>query len=232
LVGAGFALLLRSSPGIDVVGEARDGLEAVTLCRRTAPDVVLMDVRMPHLDGLAATRTILTDPRCARTRVLVPTTFDDDDLVLEALRSGASGFLLKETRPEQLLEAIEVVAAGEALLHPRVTRRLIERLVALLPARDPAYDDGLSGREREVLRAVAQGLSNLEIAGRLNLGYGTVKTHVSHLLTKLDFRIARSWSCTPTSQDSPSRVAPETHQPLSPDHVGRVFWPTRPGRSR
>ena len=188
LVRAGFALLLRSSPGIDVVGEARDGLEAVTLCRRTAPDVVLMDVRMPHLDGLAATRTILADPRCARTRVLVLTTFDDDDLVLEALRSGASGFLLKETRPEQLLEAIEVVAAGEALLHPRVTRRLIERLVALPAARDPAYDDGLTDREREVLRAVAQGLSNLEIAGRLNLGYGTVKTHVSHLLTKLDFR--------------------------------------------
>jgi len=188
LVRAGFALLLQSSPGIDVVGEARDGLEAITLCRRTAPDVVLMDVRMPHLDGLAATRTILADPQCAQTRVLVLTTFDDDDLVLEALRSGASGFLLKETRPAQLIEAIEVVAAGEALLHPRVTRRLIERFAALPAARGPAADDGLTGREREVLLAVAQGLSNQEIAVRLHLGYGTVKTHVSRLLTKLDFR--------------------------------------------
>jgi DNA-binding NarL/FixJ family response regulator len=147
-----------------------------------------MDVRMPHLDGLAATRTILTDPACAATRVLVLTTFDDDDLVLEALRSGASGFLLKETRPDQLLEAIHVVADGEALLHPRVTRRLIERFAALPAKRDPAYDDGLTDREREVLLAVSQGLSNQEIAAQLHLGYGTVKTHVSHLLTKLDFR--------------------------------------------
>jgi DNA-binding NarL/FixJ family response regulator len=148
----------------------------------------LMDVRMPHLDGLAATRTILADPACAQTRVLVLTTFDDDDLVLEALRSGASGFLLKETRPDQLLEAIEVVAAGEALLHPRVTRRLIERFVAMPAARDPAYEDGLTDREREVLLAVSQGLSNQQIAAELHLGYGTVKTHVSHLLAKLDFR--------------------------------------------
>ena len=147
-----------------------------------------MDVRMPHLDGLAATRTILADPACAGTRVLVLTTFDDDDLVVEALRSGASGFLLKETRPDQLLEAIEVVAAGEALLHPRVTRRLIERFVAMPLARGPAYDDGLTEREREVLLAVSQGLSNQQIAAQLHLGYGTVKTHVSHLLAKLDFR--------------------------------------------
>ncbi|GAA3693934.1 response regulator transcription factor [Microlunatus aurantiacus] len=188
LVRAGFVLLLRSSGGVEVVGEARDGLEAITLCRRTAPDVVLMDVRMPHLDGLAATRTILADPACTRTRVLVLTTFDDDDLVLEALRSGASGFLLKETRPDQLLEAIEVVAGGEALLHPRVTRRLIERFASLPVRRTPAYDDGLTDREREVLLAVSQGLSNQEIAARLYLGYGTVKTHVSHLLGKLDCR--------------------------------------------
>jgi DNA-binding NarL/FixJ family response regulator len=188
LVRAGFVLLLRSSPGVEVVGEARDGLEAVTVCRRATPDVVLMDVRMPHLDGLAATRTILADPACAETRVLVLTTFDDDDLVLEALRSGASGFLLKETRPEQLLEAIQVVAAGEALLHPRVTRRLIERFAALPAGRDPGFDDGLTDRERAVLRAVSQGLSNAEIALDLHLGYGTVKSHVSHLLTKLGFR--------------------------------------------
>ena len=188
LVRAGFALLLRSSEGVEVVGDARDGLEAVTLCRRTAPDVVLMDVRMPHLDGLAATRTILADPACLETRILVLTTFDDDEVVLEALRSGASGFLLKDTRPDQLLDAIHVVAGGEALLHPRVTRRLIERFASLPAGRDPAYDDGLTGREREVLLAVSQGLSNQEIAAQLHLGYGTVKTHVSHLLTKQGFR--------------------------------------------
>jgi DNA-binding NarL/FixJ family response regulator len=187
LVRAGFALLLRSAEGIEVAGEARDGLEAIALCRRTAPDVILMDVRMPRLDGLAATRAILDDPSCRDTRVLVLTTFDEDELVLEALRSGASGFLLKDTRPDQLLDAIRVVAAGEALLHPRVTRRLIERLAALPAARPPA-DDGLTDRERDVLLAVARGLSNQEIAGQLHLGYGTVKTHVSHLLTKLDAR--------------------------------------------
>jgi DNA-binding NarL/FixJ family response regulator len=187
LVRAGFVLLLGSAPGVEVVGEARDGLEAIALCRRTAPDVVLMDVRMPHLDGLAASRTILADPACASTRVLVLTTFEEDDLVLEALRSGASGFLVKDTRPEQLLEAISVVAGGEALLHPRVTRRLIERFAAL-PSGRSDVDDGLTDREREVLLAVAQGLSNQEIAASLHLGYGTVKTHVSHLLTKLGFR--------------------------------------------
>ncbi|MFC6162091.1 response regulator [Kribbella jiaozuonensis] len=188
LVRAGFVMLLRSAGEIEVVGEARDGLEAIALCRRTAPDIVLMDVRMPHLDGLSASRTILADPACQGTKVVVLTTFDDDDLVLEALRSGASGFLLKETRPAQLLEAIEVVAAGEALLHPRITRRLIERFAALPDARPGTADDGLTERERDVLRAVAQGLSNQEIAARLHLGYGTVKTHVSHLLTKLGCR--------------------------------------------
>ena len=190
LVRSGFVVLLRASPGIEVVGEAGDGVEAVELARRTSPDVVLMDVRMPRMDGLEATRAILADPSAATTRVLVLTTFDDDDLVLEALRSGASGFLLKDTRPTQLLEAIEVVAAGEALLHPRVTRRLIERFAALPAERSPraAQDDGLTGREREVLVEVARGLSNQEIGERLHLGYGTVKTHVSHLLTKLDCR--------------------------------------------
>ncbi len=181
--------MLRSATAeVEVIGEARDGLEAISLCRRTAPDVVLMDVRMPHLDGLSATRTILADPACRNTRVVVLTTFDEDDLVLEALRSGASGFLLKDTRPDQLLEAINVVASGEALLHPRVTKRLIERFAALPVPRPSTYDDGLTDRERDVLLAVAQGLSNQEIAARLHLGYGTVKTHVSRLLTKLDCR--------------------------------------------
>ncbi|AXT85768.1 DNA-binding response regulator [Aeromicrobium sp. A1-2] len=187
LVRAGFILLLGSAPGIEVVGEANDGIEAISICRRTTPDVVVMDVRMPHLDGLSATRTILADPSCADTRIIVLTTFDEDELVMEALRSGASGFLLKDTRPAQLLDAIEVVAAGEALLHPRVTRRLIEQLVAhpeprLIP------DDRLTDRERDVLLAVARGLSNQEIAAELYLGYGTVKTHVSTLLTKLSYR--------------------------------------------
>jgi DNA-binding NarL/FixJ family response regulator len=188
LVRAGFVLLLRSAADVEVVGEARDGMEAIALCRRSAPDVVLMDVRMPVLDGLSASRTILADPACRDTRVIVLTTFDDDDLVLEALRSGASGFLLKDTRPDQLLEAISVVAAGEALLHPRITRRLIERFAALPDAQAAPGDDGLSDRERDVLGAVAQGLSNQEIAARLHLGYGTVKTHVSHLLTKVGCR--------------------------------------------
>ena len=188
LVRAGFVLLLRSAEGIEVIGEARDGLEAIALCRRTAPDVGLRDVRMPRLDGLSASRTILADPECQDTRIVVLTTFDDDELVFEALRSGASGFLLKDTHPAQLLEAVQVVAAGEALLHPRITRRLIERLAALPDQRKVTFDDGLTGRERDVLLAVAQGLSNQEIAARLHLGYGTVKTHVSHLLTKLECR--------------------------------------------
>jgi DNA-binding NarL/FixJ family response regulator len=185
LVRSGFVVLLGSSAQMEVVGEAGDGAAAWELCRRTAPDVVLMDVRMPGMDGIEATRRILSDPRCASTRVLVLTTFDEDELVLEALRAGASGFLLKDCRPTQLLDAIAVVASGDALLAPSVTRRLIGRLAALPDPATPLADDGLTDREREVLGAVANGLSNQEIADLLHMGYGTVKTHVSRLLTKL-----------------------------------------------
>ena len=188
LVRSGFVVLLRSSPDLEVVGEAGDGHEAWDLCRRTSPDVVLMDVRMPRMGGLEATRRIMADPRCASTHVLVLTTFDQDELVHEALRAGASGFLLKDTRPAQLLEAVAVVAAGDALLAPSVTRRLIEQFAALPRVVDRSLDDGLTDREREVLVAVSRGLSNQEVADELHMGYGTVKTHVSHLLTKLDCR--------------------------------------------
>jgi DNA-binding NarL/FixJ family response regulator len=188
LVRSGFAVLLRSSPGIEVVGEAGDGAEAWELCRRTTPDVVLMDVRMPRMDGLEATRRIMADPLCGGTRVLVLTTFDDDELVHEALRAGASGFLLKDARPTRLLDAIAVVAAGDALLAPSITRRLIEQFAAMPSRSMPPVDDALTDREREVLVAVSRGLSNQEIADGLHMGYGTVKTHVSHLLTKLECR--------------------------------------------
>jgi len=188
LVRSGFVVLLRSSTDIEVVGEAGDGAAAWELCRRTAPDVVLMDVRMPRMDGIEATRRIVSDPLCSNTRVLVLTTFDQDELVLEALRSGASGFLLKDTRPAQLLDAISVIASGDALLSPAVTRRMIEVLAALPDPAAPPQDDGLTDREREVLVAVGKGLSNQEIADRLHMGYGTVKTHVSHLLAKLGCR--------------------------------------------
>jgi DNA-binding NarL/FixJ family response regulator len=186
-VRGGFAALIRAQDDMEVVGEAADGRQAVDLTRRVLPHVVLMDVRMPGIDGLEATRLICSDANLARTRVLVLTTFDLDEYVYAALRAGASGFLLKDTKPRQLLEAIEVVAAGDALITPRITRRLIAEFAARRdPTRPPAELDMLTEREREILRLVARGLSNAEIAGRLVISPLTAKTHVSNILRKLD----------------------------------------------
>ena len=188
LVRAGFRKLLEAEPSLRVVAEAADGVEAVELARRQQPDIVLMDIRMPRLDGLEATRRLLKGP--TRTRVVMLTTFDLDEYVFDALTAGASGFLLKDAPPEQLIAAIQVVAGGDALLAPSVTRRLIEEFVRRPPARagPPPQLTGLTARELEVLRLLARGLSNAEIAADLVLGEATIKTHVGNLLTKLGLR--------------------------------------------
>ena len=185
LVRAGFVALLRGEPGIEVVGEARQGDEAVRLARATTPDVMLMDVRMPGLDGVEATRRITGDPRCAGVRVVMLTTFGLDEYVFGALRAGASGFVLKDTPPVDLLRAIQVAADGDALLSPSVTRRLMDAFVTTPPRELRPHPD-LTDREAEVLALVAQGLTNVEIAAVLHVGPATVKTYVSRLLTKLD----------------------------------------------
>jgi DNA-binding NarL/FixJ family response regulator len=197
LVRVGFCGIIAATPGFSVVGEAANGAEAVEVARAVKPDVILMDVRMPDLDGIEATRRITTAPETAGVRVIILTTFDLDDYVFAALRAGASGFLLKDTLPADLLTAIRVVAAGDALLAPSITRRLISEF-----ARNPApamtahaaFPRGtdvaalLTERECEVLRLVATGMSNAEIATRLCISPATAKTHVAHLLTKLDSR--------------------------------------------
>ena len=188
MVRAGFAALLAAQPDIEVVGQAENGAEAVALAATERPDVVLMDVRMPVLDGIAATREVLAQGSGAR--VVVLTTFDLDDYVLDAIRAGASGFLLKDAPPDDLVAAVRIVARGDALLAPSVTRRLIERLAAA-PAQPPASRASLAEltqREREVLVEVARGRSNQEIAAELVIAEQTVKTHVSRVLGKLGLR--------------------------------------------
>ena len=190
LIRTGLRTTIDHAADLEVVGEASDGAQAVELTRRTRPDVVLMDVRMPVLDGIEATRRITADPELFGVRVVILTTFDLDDYVYDAIRGGASGFLLKDTRPEEIIAAIRVVAAGDALLAPSVTRRLIEEFAQRpesYPAAPPELG-ALTNREREVLTLVGHGCSNAEIAERLYMSPATAKTHVSHIMTKLDAR--------------------------------------------
>jgi DNA-binding NarL/FixJ family response regulator len=189
LLRAGFRLILERQPGVEVVAEAANGIQAVDLVRQLSPDVVLMDIRMPDLDGIQATRLILADQDTARTRIIILTTFDLDEYVYEALRAGASGFLLKDQPPELLADAVLAVGDGDVLLAPAVTRRLVEHFTAgrRPPSPDAAITD-LTRREVEVLELLATGLSNAEIAAALFVAETTVKTHIARLLTKLDLR--------------------------------------------
>ena len=190
LIRTGLRTMVGHAADVELVGEAEDGAQAVELAHRHRPDVLLMDIRMPVLDGIEATRVITADPDLGGVRVLVLTTFDVDDYVYAAIRAGASGFLLKDAPPEDVLDAIRVVARGDALLAPSVTRRLIEELAARPEGDRPAPPrlDVLTEREREVLALVARGLSNAEIGAELFVSPATAKTHVSHVMTKLDAR--------------------------------------------
>jgi DNA-binding NarL/FixJ family response regulator len=189
LVRTGFRMILEAEADLEVVGEAGDGAEAIAEARRLEPDVVLMDVRMPELDGIEATRRLLANGD-GRTKVVMLTTFDMDEYVYDALRAGASGFLLKDVPPEQLIDGIRAVAHGDALLAPSITRRLIEEFVRRPPpgSSSPPELESLTERELEVLRLIAKGLSNEEIAKQLFVSMATVKTHITHILTKLQLR--------------------------------------------
>ncbi len=186
MVRAGFRMLLADEDDIEVVAEASNGLEAVDKAAKFRPSVILMDVRMPELDGLQATRRILAADDTPR--ILILTTFDLDEYVFEALKAGASGFVLKDDSPEQLLAAIRTVAAGEALLSPTITRRVIEKFVHIFRPAPPKEFEELSERERDVFRMMARGLSNAEIGHELHISETTVKTHVTHILQKLNLR--------------------------------------------
>jgi DNA-binding NarL/FixJ family response regulator len=187
LVRSGLRMLVEADPGISVVGEAENGRQAIEVVQRTRPDVLLLDIRMPEMDGLAAARQLLEDPTAPR--IIMLTTFDEDENVFEALRVGASGFVLKITPPEQLLEAIHAVASGRALIDPRVTQRVIEAFAARRgPVAPPAELGELTAREREVLGLIARGLSNTELAAALFLSEATVKTHVNRIFMKLQLR--------------------------------------------
>ena len=189
LVRAGFRALLDAEADIEVAGEAREGREAVELTRALRPDVVLMDIRMPELDGLAATRELAADRSLAGVRIVILTTFEIDDYVFEALRAGASGFLVKDTEPVDLIAAVRLVARGKALLSPSVTRRVIEEFAVRAKEPPPSGDlDELTEREREVMALAGTGLSNEEIAGRLVVSPATAKTHVSRAMVKLGAR--------------------------------------------
>lgn len=215
LVRAGLCGIVDTASDLTVVGEASNGRQAVDLALSENPDVVLMDIRMPHMDGLQATRLITAS---TSIKVLILTTFDLDDHVYEALRSGASGFLLKDTPPSDLLSAIRVIAAGDALLSPSITRRLIHEFVArpdVSPSVESSALAGITERERDVLLLVAEGFTNSEIAQQLHIEPGTAKTHVAHLLTKLDARdrvqlviIAHRTGLVTLARDSPGRGAP------------------------
>jgi len=185
LVRAGLSQLIRRTEDMEVVGEVADGRAAVTEARRLRPDVVLMDIRMPEMDGIEATRRIVADPGLSDTRVIMLTTFDDDELIFESLKVGAAGFLLKDVEPDDLRKAIRVVAAGDALLAPAVTRRLLETFADSLNTGRAELLDGLTEREKEILALVAEGMSNFEIAEELYLSPATVKTHVNRTMTKL-----------------------------------------------
>jgi DNA-binding NarL/FixJ family response regulator len=186
MVRAGFRMLLAGEEDIEVVAEASDGLEAVDKAARFHPSVILMDIRMPELDGLQATQRVLAADNTAR--ILILTTFDLDEYVFKALKAGASGFVLKDDSPEQLIAAIRTVADGEALLSPTITRRVIEKFVSISPAAPPKEFAELSERERDVFRMMARGLSNAEIGSELYISETTVKTHVTHILQKLNLR--------------------------------------------